>query len=226
MKLDVMTDFNSKKSRTSWVRGNIGGFFTSLLSVSTPTRAAPVLSFQAQGGVDISNLSVGQSFGLDIVVSNISSERYAYIIGDISFNPAIFSYNGRAAGSVIPSGVNGAAWLAGVSPATVLYFGAYGGYNGESGRGLATNGVLGTLFLTALTQGSGQFVMSNIEALDDVTGSALPITGASALDYSVDPVTSTVPEPTTLSLMLLVVSVSGFRWLSTQRLLQTNGSVA
>ncbi|WP_445367404.1 hypothetical protein ACH5Y9_20570 [Methylomonas sp. BW4-1] len=32
MKLDVMTDFNSKKSRTSWVRGNIGGFFTSLLS--------------------------------------------------------------------------------------------------------------------------------------------------------------------------------------------------
>ncbi|WP_415879135.1 hypothetical protein [Methylomonas sp. TEB] len=31
MKLDVMTDFNSKKSRTSCVRGNIGGFFTSLL---------------------------------------------------------------------------------------------------------------------------------------------------------------------------------------------------
>jgi len=32
-----MTDFNSKKSRTSWVRGNIGGFFTSLLGhLTTP----------------------------------------------------------------------------------------------------------------------------------------------------------------------------------------------
>ncbi|WP_415878384.1 hypothetical protein [Methylomonas sp. TEB] len=34
LKLDVRADFNSKKSRTSWVRGNIGGFFTSLLSVT------------------------------------------------------------------------------------------------------------------------------------------------------------------------------------------------
>jgi len=29
-----MTDFNSKKSRTSWVGGNIGGFFTSLLATT------------------------------------------------------------------------------------------------------------------------------------------------------------------------------------------------
>ncbi|WP_157198125.1 hypothetical protein [Methylomonas sp. DH-1] len=31
MKLDVMTDFNTKKSRQPWVRGNISGFFTSLI---------------------------------------------------------------------------------------------------------------------------------------------------------------------------------------------------
>ncbi|WP_415878379.1 restriction endonuclease subunit S [Methylomonas sp. TEB] len=50
MKLDVMTDFNSKKSRTSWVRGNIGGFFTSLLA---PQSAQKNINYQQLSPVPI-----------------------------------------------------------------------------------------------------------------------------------------------------------------------------
>jgi hypothetical protein len=188
------------------------------LSVTAPTRAAPVLSFQAQGGVDLSNLSLGQSFGLDVLLSNISTERYAYIIGDISFNSSIFRFDGKTVGPVVPTGVNGAALIVSLASPTSLYFGAYGGYNGEPGRGLDSNGLLGTIYLTALMQGSGQFTMSNIETLDDRTGGSLPIVAPSALDFSVDPVSSSVPEPTTLSLMLLIGSISCVRWLSKRRL--------
>lgn len=183
-----------------------------VVAVSTPAQAGPTLTIQPGAGTDLSTLTVGQSFNLEVLLSGLTTERFAYIIMDISSNSSLLHLDGSTAGPIIPTNLQGAGLLVNQASSTALSFGAYGGYSDQPGNGISSNGLLGTIHLTALAPGSGSFAMSNITTLD-TSGGSPAVTADSVQNYTIGSV-APVPEPSTLVPALSGAALIGlgFAW--------------
>lgn len=132
----------------------------------------------------------GQTFSVSINVggvSNLAGYQFSF-----SFNPAVVSATGISAGSFLSGGAFAGGAINNAAGTIALTTG--------SGATVSGSGTLAVIFFTALGPGSSGLNLSNVMLLD---ASGKPINFAvSNGSITVTPVTA-VPEPATLSLLLL-----------------------
>jgi hypothetical protein len=183
-----------------------------VIGLAKPALADMMLTFMPGAGTDLSNLTVNQSFYLQVYLSGLTTQQLAYMEVTISSNSALLQLAGGTAGPVIPIGLGstgGATLITYQADPTHIFFGAYGNYN--PGPYMTTNGLVGTLHLKALAPGSGTFGMSGLNSFDVVAYGDAPIDISSSLGYSVAAPVATLPEPSAVVLLATVGVLLAFR---------------
>ena len=187
----------------------------SLLLIPKCTHAGVMLSVQAQGGVDLLNLSVGQAFSLDVILSGLQpGEELNYLAGTITFDATLLGdATNVLPGAIVPD------------PFGFTGFGTSGLADGNydvlfsvSGTRISSNGTLYSFSVTAQQVGSGFIDIdpSSLAARDPMDAFVAIDAGAS-LPYQING--GVVPEPSSC----IVFSALGLFLLNRRRTFGPSG---
>lgn len=175
--------------------------------VPKSAQAGVMLSLQSQGAVDLQNLSVGQKFTVEVVLSGIqAAEELNYLGGTVTFDSNfVGSASNIVPGAIIPDGTG----FAGFGTAG-LADGNYEVFFATSGLPIASNGVLYSFSVTTQQAGSGSFGfdISSLAARDQ-SDLEIPIDAGIALPYSIQSDPSVVPEPSSWLVLGIACLVTG-----------------
>lgn len=180
---------------------------------SKVARGAVMLSLQVNGAVDLSNLSLGQTFTVEVFLSGLQpAEELNFLAGSVSFNSDLLGSATNVAASTIADG--------GIVPDIdgFLGFGIDGLADGNydvlfslTGSPITTNGRLYSFDVTPLRAGSGQIEMDNMSlAARDAMDIEVPIEAGIALRYTINGDPPIVPEPSSW-IVLTVLALASVR---------------
>ena len=187
----------------------IAGIACLLIPSQNSAYGGVMLTLQEQGAVDLLNLSVGQSFNIDVVLSGLQpGEELNYLAGTVLFESSLLgSASNIAAGAIVPDldgfigfGTNG---LADANYDVTFTL---------SGLTIVTNGVLYSFSVTAQQAGAG-LIGIDIPSLAarDALDQFVAIDGGIDLHYSINSGPTVVPEPATWIVFCLLGFANHFK---------------
>ena len=173
-----------------------------LLASTTAGLAALMLGLQAQGGVDLEALKIGDTISVDVVLSGLGQggapTSLSTLLASVEVDPSVFNMPVITPGPIIPDPSD-------FTPAIFADL-ADGAFFQAFGDAITQNGVFYTVDLTVKDLGGGQLAFDPLGLLGgEFFGGDTDLEGGDPLDFEA------IPTPATLPIIIVTALAAAIR---------------